>query len=141
MAHSKSNLTLNITNIELDPFSKEASKELASKQMRYIQDGKKKTWDLVRRLDSIIVLVFNVSSKKLLFVEQFRPASYLSRLPIDISEIDCKKFPPNLGATIELCTARINEEKSITELAQNEVQKIFGYKVPLSGFQKVVTWR
>lgn len=42
-------------------------------RMNYTQNGKEKTWDLLEVHDSVVIIVFNITRKVMIFVKQFRP--------------------------------------------------------------------
>lgn len=45
--------------------------------MYYVQNGKEKSWDLLKVHDSVAIIILNKSSNKLVFVKQFRPGLHL----------------------------------------------------------------
>lgn len=42
-------------------------------RFNYTQNGTQKTWDLLEVHDSVAIVVFNITRKKIIFVKQFRP--------------------------------------------------------------------
>ncbi|KOB64255.1 UDP-glucose pyrophosphatase [Operophtera brumata] len=42
-------------------------------RLNYTQNGKRKNWDLLEVHDSVAVVVFNITRRKVIFVKQFRP--------------------------------------------------------------------
>ncbi|XP_058792233.1 uridine diphosphate glucose pyrophosphatase NUDT14-like [Phymastichus coffea] len=131
---------LNLTEIRIGLFPHD-SPWLKPVRLNYIQDGKAKTWDLMKAHESVSIIVFNISRKKLIFVRQFRPASYYSCISEKQEVIDLKKYPPTLGLTIELCAGIVDKDKPLVEIAQNELLEECGYKAPILSFQKIITYR
>ncbi|XP_054707288.1 uridine diphosphate glucose pyrophosphatase NUDT14-like [Uloborus diversus] len=113
------------------------------RRMFYKQDGKEKSWDLMRVHDSVAILIFNVTRQALIFVKQFRPAVYYADLKFEDSDgnVDVDKCPASLGMTIELCAGIVDKEQSLVETARDEVLEECGYTVPLSNFHKVTSYR
>jgi UDP-sugar diphosphatase len=132
---------INITEIRFARLSD--SIYLQPHRIHYIQDGKQRIWDLTKAYDSVVILVFNTSRNKFVFVRQFRPASYCACLPKNERQqvVDLKKYPPTLGLTIELCCGAVDKDKTLAEIAQDEVREECGYEVPLSIFQKIVNYK
>ncbi|XP_014608385.1 PREDICTED: uridine diphosphate glucose pyrophosphatase-like [Polistes canadensis] len=107
----------------------------------YKQDGKEKVWDVVKSHDSVGIVVFNITRKKLILVRQFRPAAYYACLPDKIDKIDLKKYPPSLGVTLELCAGIVDKDKPLVEIARDELREECGYEAPASAFKEIVTYR
>ena len=131
---------LNLTEVRFGPFPHD-SPWLRPVRMNFIQDGKTKNWDLMSAHESVSIVVFNISRKKLIFVRQFRPAAYFACLPEKSELVDVKKYPATLGLTIELCAGIVDKDKPLIEIAQDELREECGYEAPLSAFQKVITYR
>ncbi|KAL4238693.1 Nudix hydrolase 14 [Mactra antiquata] len=112
----------------------------------YTQNGKDKAWDALKVHDSVVIIIYNSSRDVLVFVKQFRPAVYISRVDTIKQDdgsvtIDHTKFPPSLGITYELCAGIVDKSKPIVEIAQDEVFEECGYKVPLDRFRRVTGYR
>lgn len=106
------------------------------------QEGRNVNWKLVRTADSVNIVVFNVSRKKLVFVRQFRPAVYCVHVAKDVKgNVDVEKYPPSLGLTIELCGGIVEKNKSLAEIAQNELLEECGYQAPITDFQQIISYR
>ncbi|XP_015589301.1 uridine diphosphate glucose pyrophosphatase-like [Cephus cinctus] len=110
-------------------------------RMHYLQDGQSKVWDLMRAHDSVSIIVFNISRKKLVFVRQFRPATYYSCLPERKDVVDLNQYPPSLGLSLELCDGIVDKDKPVVEIARDELREECGYEAPTSAFTKVLTYR
>lgn len=114
---------------------------------------------LKRIIFSVSILIYNVTRNVLIFVRQFRPGIryfliwlsvsngrfiglYVSHIPEeDRSKPICtKKYPAELGITIELCAGIVDKDKSLIQIAKEEVMEECGYDVPLEKIQKVHSW-
>nr|XP_050866573.1 uridine diphosphate glucose pyrophosphatase NUDT14-like isoform X1 [Vespula vulgaris] len=107
----------------------------------YTQDGHEKVWDVVKSHDSVGIVVFNTTRKKLILVRQFRPAAYYACLPDKVEKINLKQYPPSLGLTLELCAGIVDKDKPLVEIARDELREECGYEAPASAFTKIVTYR
>ena len=91
------------------------SKYIQIKQMAYIENGIRKTWDVVRSHDSASILIYNIDNDSIIIVKQFRPAVFLRN---------------NDGYMYELCAGLIDKEnKTIEETIKEEVLEECGYCV------------
>lgn len=55
--------------------------------------------------------------------------------------IDTEKYPASLGVTLELCAGIIDKDKSIEEIAREEVLEECGYDVPLKNLKQIKKYR
>lgn len=84
-------------------------------EMSYVENHKKKRWEIAKSNDSVSVLIYNSDSKNLIIVRQFRPAVFLRN---------------DDGYMFELCAGLVDKEgKSIEDIAKEEVFEECGYKV------------
>ncbi|KYN21642.1 PREDICTED: uridine diphosphate glucose pyrophosphatase-like [Trachymyrmex cornetzi] len=113
---------------------------LRSIRLHYVHDGQSKNWDVITMHDSVCIIVFNTSRMKLVFVRQFRPAVYYSFLPEKQEAIDVKRYPATLGITLELCAGIVDKDKSLVEIAREELKEECGYEAPISSFQQILTY-
>ena len=91
------------------------SKYIQIKQMSYIEDGIRKTWDVVNSYDSASILIHNIDNDSVIIVKQFRPAVFLRN---------------NNGYMYELCAGLIDKEnKTIDEIIKEEALEECGYQV------------
>ena len=90
------------------------SKYVKTQRMLYTQDGVEKTWDIVSVHDSVCILLFNKENNSFVIVKQFRPALYLKN---------------NIGFSYELCSGIVDKNKSLEEIATEEVAEECGYRV------------
>ncbi|KAL5279148.1 NUDT14 family protein [Megaselia abdita] len=111
----------------------------------YIQNGTEKSWDLLKVHDSVSIVIFNRTSKKLIFVKQFRPAVYhgiVTSSGGSLENIDLKKYPPKIGITLELCGGMEDKENlSSVEIAREEVLEECGFDIPVDRFNQVFKYK
>lgn len=131
---------LNVTEIEVAECPRD-SPWVRPMRLNYQQDGKLKDWDVVRAHDGVSIIIFNISRKKLVFVRQFRPASYYTFIPERQGLVDLQKYPPTLGVTLELCAGIVDKDKPLVEIARDELTEECGYEAPATAFTKVSTFR
>ncbi|XP_046992730.1 uridine diphosphate glucose pyrophosphatase NUDT14-like [Schistocerca americana] len=131
----------NIKDISFEPLVQ--SNYVKPLRMLYTQNGIRKAWDLLRIHDSVAVLLFNTTRKVFVFVRQFRPAVYFDDIAdSDVnSPVDTDKYPVEKGFTIELCAGIVDKQKSLEEIAKDELLEECGYEVPLSVLHKISTHR
>lgn len=110
-------------------------------RIHYVQDGKRRDWDVVRAHDGVSIIAYNTSRKRLVFVRQFRPASYYTFLPEKHGPVDLERYPTSGGITLELCAGIIDKDKPLVEIAQDELREECGYEAPADKFTKVITFR
>ena len=80
----------------------------------YERDGRELVWEAVRAHDSVAVLLFDPTKRSFVLVKQFRPALAMQQ---------------GLGFSYELCAGIVDKEKSLEEIAIEEVAEETGYKV------------
>ncbi|KAG5322766.1 NUD14 pyrophosphatase, partial [Pseudoatta argentina] len=112
---------------------------LRSIRLHYLHDGQSKNWDVITMHDSVCIIVFNTSRRKLVFVRQFRPAVYYASLEKQ-ETIDVKRYPATLGITLELCAGIVDKDTSLVEIAREELKEECGYEAPTSSFKQIITY-
>lgn len=129
-----------LTNVSIKTF--ENSIYVRPQTMHYTQNGKEKTWDLMMVHDSVAVILYNITRKVLVFVKQFRPPVYLRNVEEADRKgvIDVKKYPAELGITIEMCAGIVDKNKPLDEIVAEEILEECGYKVPLTNIEKVASY-
>lgn len=129
-----------ITHVKIKPLNSTLYKPFT---LHYTQNGTRKTWDLLIIEDTIAVLVYNLSRNSLLFLKQFRPAVYYGSVPENDRKdtINTKKYPPEMGITIELCSAVVTNTQSVIEDVKQAVMTTFGYDIPATNIQKMASYR
>ncbi|MCI6218252.1 MAG: NUDIX hydrolase [Helicobacter sp.] len=98
-------------------------------RLNYVENGYKKSWDFIKSHDSVSIVLHNVETDSLIVVRQFRP-------PVFVRE-------GNKAAYVyELCAGLVDKpNKSIEQIAVEEVMEECGYKVGLDNLQKINTFR
>jgi len=102
------------------------SKFVKPKRIIYEEKGAEKIWDVVDSHNSVAVIVHNLDTGKYIFVKQFRPAVWNSG---------------GTGYCLELCAGIVDKDKSLAEIAREEVFEELGYEVPLVDFQQMESIR
>ena len=80
----------------------------------YERDGKELGWEAVRAHDSVAVLLYDPAKCSFVIVKQFRPALAMQQ---------------GLAYSYELCAGIVDKEKSLEQIAIEEVAEETGYKV------------
>lgn len=101
------------------------SQYVKPKSMFYEQNGIEKRWDIVDAHDSVAILLYHESLDSFVFVKQFRPSIYLKN---------------NDGFTYELCAGLVDKDKTLQEIAYEEILEETGYDVPLKEVKKVTSF-
>ncbi|XP_015116374.1 uridine diphosphate glucose pyrophosphatase [Diachasma alloeum] len=130
---------LDLKNVKVGPLPKD-SPWLRPVRISFMQDGKAKNWDVSRIHDSVAIIIYNTTRKKLVFVRQFRPAVYYGILPEKHQDVDTKQYPPEAGLTLELCAGIIDKNLPLVEIARDELKEEVGYEAPASAFEKILTY-
>lgn len=95
------------------------------KRIAYVQDGIPKTWDMVDVHDSVAVILYHEERNALVVVRQFRPPVYLQN---------------GDGFTYELCAGIVDKNKTLIEIAREEIYEECGYDVPLECIERVTSF-
>lgn len=107
------------SSVYLEPCS--SSNFIELKRMHYNEENTKKTWDIIKSLDSVAVLLYEKESDCFVIVKQFRPAIYARHFHFK-HEID--------GYTYELCAGLVDKaNKSLEEIVCEEALEECGYKI------------
>ncbi|KAJ6638900.1 Uridine diphosphate glucose pyrophosphatase NUDT14 [Pseudolycoriella hygida] len=114
-------------------------------RMRYVQDGITKDADLLKVHDSVCIIIYNRTTKKLIFVRQFRPAVYYAAVSENGSETDdnvnSTKYPPKLAITLELCAGIVDKDLPLKEIAREEILEECGFNISSDRIEEVMTYR
>ena len=92
------------------------------KRVEFKINDKKKRWEVLDVHDSVAILLYHEDRNELIVVKQFRLPLYLKN---------------GNGYTHELCAGLIDKDKSLKEIAKEEILEECGYDVPLESIQKV----
>ncbi|MCE3039631.1 NUDIX domain-containing protein [Helicobacter sp. faydin-H10] len=104
--------------------SMQDSKYIKPLRLKYTENGIPKQWDIIKSMDSVCILLFDISKEAFVLVRQFRPAVFYN------SQKD--------GYTYELCAGLVDKEgKSLEEIAREEVLEECGYDISLQELQKI----
>ncbi|PRM89672.1 NUDIX domain-containing protein [Aliarcobacter cryaerophilus] len=95
-------------------------------KVNFTLNGIKKSWEAVKSHDSVSILLYHEEKKAFLFVKQFRVPVYLN--------------DNNIKYTYELCAGLVDKDKSIEEIAIEEIDEECGYKVELGNLQKITSF-
>lgn len=137
----------NIKNVQLSALVE--SKYIHPYRMEYTQSGIEKSWELIRAHNSVSVLIFNQTRKVFVFVKQFRPPVFLTRILenqggkstlclADLGLGHQVEHQGNLGVTLELCAGIVDKNKSLEETAAEEVLEECGYSVSPSRLERII---
>ncbi|KLE03546.1 NUDIX domain-containing protein [Aliarcobacter butzleri] len=113
-----------IENLEIS--SLEDTKFIKPLKVTFNLNGKRKTWEAVRSHDSVSILLYHTQKNAILLVKQFRVPVYLN----DKSQT----------FTYELCAGLVDKEKSLEEIAIEEIDEECGYEVNKKDIQKVTSF-
>jgi len=98
------------------------SEYIKPKSMFYVQNSIEKRWDIVDTHNSVAILLFHKDLDSFVFVKQFRPSIYLKNKD---------------GFTYELCAGIVDKDKTLIEIAKEEILEETGYDVPLEKMEKI----
>jgi len=95
------------------------------KRMRYFQNGVFKIWDMVEVHDSVAILLYHEEHETFVVVRQFRPPVYLKN---------------GDGYTYELCAGIVDKDKTLVEIAHEEILEECGYNIPLERLERITSF-
>ena len=98
------------------------SEYIKPKSMYYEHNCVEKRWDIVDTHNSVAVLLYHKARDAFVFVKQFRPSIYLKNKD---------------GFTYELCAGIVDKNKTLIEIAKEEILEETGYDVPLEKMEKI----
>jgi len=101
------------------------SKYLKLQRIHYKQENIAKTWDITQAHDSVAILLYREDSNEFILVKQFRPAIYLQNED---------------GFTYELCAGIVDKDKSLKEIAKEEILEECGYDIDLDRIEKITSF-
>ena len=113
-----------IKNLEISELSN--TKFIHPVKVTFNQNGKDKTWEAVRSHDSVAILLYHEEKNAFLLVKQFRAPVYFN---------DSSKM-----YTYELCAGLVDKDKSLVEIAKEEIDEECGYDVHIKNIQKVTSF-
>ncbi len=86
------------------------------------QNGIKKSWEIVESHDSVAILIYHKERDAFVLVKQFRPAVYNRG---------------GNGITVEMCAGIVDKDKSLEQIAKEEIEEECGYSVPLHSIERI----
>lgn len=92
-------------------------------RINYTQNDVQKSWEAVIAHDSVATLIFNTQKQAFIFVKQLR-------VPV----LNSNKTN---GMMYELCAGIVDKDKSLIEIAKEEILEECGYNIPLKNIQKI----
>jgi len=112
-----------IEDFELKPL--ENAEYIATSRACYVQDGVAKDWEIVKAFDSVAILIYHRQKDAFVLVKQFRPAVYAHN---------------GCGITYELCAGLVDKQKSLKQIAKEEIEEECGYEVGLDAIEKITSY-
>ena len=109
-----------IKNFTLEPLNK--AKFVKTSLATYEQNGIKKSWEIVDSHDSVAILLYHRERKTFVLVKQFRPPVYHRN---------------GDGMTVEMCAGLIDKDKSLEQIAKEEIEEECGFNVPLEKIERI----
>ena len=85
-----------------------------------------RTWEAVKSFDSVAVLLYHKGKNSFLLVKQFRPPVFMNH--------------PDYNFTYELCAGIIDKDKSLEEIAKEEIDEECGFEVSLENIVKITSF-
>ncbi len=117
------------TKIEIEKLEKiqacDETKFIKPARLWYLQDGKRKSWEVVETHDSVAILLYEREAEAFILVKQFRPAVYLQN---------------HDGYTYELCAGLVDKEKPLETIAVEEVLEECGYAISEAHLERIVSF-
>ena len=113
-----------IENLEINELKD--TKYIHPIKVTYSQNGISKTWEAVKSHNSVAILLYHTEKKAFLLVKQFR-------VPVFLND-SSKTF------TYELCAGLVDKDKSLEEIAQEEIDEECGYQVDLKDIVKITSF-
>nr|ACO14689.1 Uridine diphosphate glucose pyrophosphatase [Caligus clemensi] len=129
----------------IESLKEESSRFVVPQRVTYEQNGVEKLWDMVQSHDSVGAIIYNKTSKKLVFVSQFRPPVYVraltetSQQPLNELVKIAEKTSGSSGICLELCMGIVDDNcLSPEETVKKEILEETGFSV--SSVEKIGTW-
>jgi len=88
----------------------------------YKQNGVEKSWEIIESHNSVAILIYHRERKSFVLVKQFRPPVYHRN---------------GDGMTIELCAGLIDKEKSLVQIAKEEIEEECGFSVSVDKIERI----
>jgi len=88
----------------------------------YKQNGVEKSWEIIESHNSVAILIYHRERESFVLVKQFRPPVYHRN---------------GDGMTIELCAGLIDKEKSLVQIAKEEIEEECGFSVSVENIERI----
>jgi len=88
----------------------------------YKQNGVEKSWEIIESHNSVAILIYHRERDSFVLVKQFRPPVYHRN---------------GDGMTIELCAGLIDKEKSLVQIAKEEIEEECGFSVSVENIERI----
>lgn len=109
--------------------------------LEYTQNNIPKNFGCGYKGDVVVIIIYNVTRKVLIFVKQFRAPVYACAVLEQGSDrLDGAKYPGDVGLTIEFCAGRVDKQLSLEQIAKEEVLEECGYDVPVDSLEYVQSY-
>ncbi|MBN2767611.1 MAG: NUDIX domain-containing protein [Campylobacterales bacterium] len=115
---------MKVTSFKLLPLKK--SQYIFPYLATYIQEGKQKTWEVVKAGDSVAILLYHKQKDAFVVVKQFRPATYANG--------------HKNGMSVELCAGLVDKPLSLEQIAIEEIEEECGYKIISENITKITSF-
>ena len=109
-----------IEDFTLEPLTK--PNFVKASLVTYKQNGIKKSWEIIESHNSVAILIYHKERDCFVLVKQFRPPVYHRN---------------GDGMTIELCAGLIDKDKSLEQIAKEEIEEECGFSVPLEKIERI----
>ena len=109
-----------IEDFSLEPLVK--ANFVKASLVSYKQNGIKKSWEIIESHNSVAILIYHKEKDAFILVKQFRPPVYHRN---------------GDGMTIELCAGLIDKDKSLEQIAKEEIEEECGFDVPLEQIERI----
>jgi UDP-sugar diphosphatase len=93
----------------------------------YTQSNKEKSWEAIKAHNSVAVLLYHQQKDSFLLVKQLRITTMLN------NDVDN-------GYTYELCAGIVDKDKSLKQIAKEEILEECGYDVDINDIQRVTSY-
>jgi len=90
--------------------------------IKYKQGEKVKSWEVLDVYDSVAILIYHKEKEAFVLVKQFRPAVFMKNKD---------------GYTYELCAGLVDKEKSLAQIAKEEILEECGYEVDINDIKEI----
>ena len=88
----------------------------------YKQNGINKSWEIIESHNSVAILIYHKERESFVLVKQFRPPVYHRN---------------GDGMTIELCAGLIDKDKSLVQIAKEEIEEECGFSISVDKIERI----